>query len=121
VSSQFPNVALLPWMLDDYHQTKPNMKRLKYRIIVFFISILGLIVPIFKAKPVAVMITSQAFGALVLPVTVVCILFVGNKSKLMGEHKFSLFTNLALAAIFIFAVIMSYMSLSGIIATVKTL
>jgi Mn2+/Fe2+ NRAMP family transporter len=38
VSSQFPNVALLPWLLDDFHQRKPNLKRPSYRIIALVIS-----------------------------------------------------------------------------------
>lgn len=121
VSSQFPNVVMLPWMLDDYNEEKPNMKRLKYRVIVFLISILGLIVPIFNAKPIAVMITSQAFGALVLPVTVASILIVGNKKALMGKHKFNKLTSIALVCILLFVIMMSYMSLTGIIETLKTL
>lgn len=115
ISSQFPNVALLPWLLDDYHQRKPDMKRLDYRIYVFFISLLGLIVPIFKAKPIAVMIVSQAFGAMILPVTVSCILILGNKSSLMKAHKYSLSMNIALFGILIFSLIMSSMSFTGIV------
>ncbi len=121
VSSQFPNVALLPWLLDDYHQRKPNLTRKSYRIIALAISLLGLIVPIFNAKPIAVMITSQAFGALVLPVTVGCILYLGNKKVLMKEHTFSKALNIALGAILIFAFIMSYMSYSGIYTSLKSL
>lgn len=121
VSSQFPNVVMLPWMLDDYYQRKPNMKRKSYRIIVLLISLLGLIVPIFNAKPIAVMITSQAFGAMVLPVTVLCILFLGNKKEIMKEYKFNTVTSAILIAIFVFAVIMSYMSFTGIVATLKAL
>lgn len=121
VSSQFPNVALLPWLLDDYHQRKPDMTRPIYRIIALLISLLGLIVPIFNAKPIAVMILSQAFGALVLPVTVACIIYLGNKAELMKEHQFSRPLNIVLAAIFVFALIMSYMSYTGIFATIKTL
>lgn len=121
VSSQFPNVALLPWLLDDYYQRKPNLKRPSYRMIALVISLLGFIVPIFNAKPIAVMIASQAFGALVLPVTVACIIFLGNKVSLMGEHKFTKGINLILILILIFAIIMSYMSYSGIISTLKTI
>ncbi|MCK4921856.1 MAG: divalent metal cation transporter, partial [Bacteroidales bacterium] len=121
VSSQFPNVALLPWLLNDYHQRKPDMTRTSYRLIVLVISLLGLIVPILDANPIAVMITSQAFGALVLPVTVACILYLGNKSLLMKKHKFSVGLNIILVAIFIFAAIMSYMSYTGIFATLKSL
>ena len=114
VSSQFPNVTLLPWMLDDYHQHKPDMRQTKYRIIVLIISCLGLIVPILHAKPVVVMIASQAFGALVLPVTVLCFIYVGNKKSLMGEYKFKPSMNVVLALIFVFAATMSFMSYSGL-------
>jgi len=121
VSSQFPNVALLPWMLDDYYQRKPDLTRTSYRIIALLISLLGLIVPIFNAKPIAVMITSQAFGALVLPVTVASLIYLGNKTSLMKENKFTLPLNIILTAIFFFALLMSYMSYSGIISTLKSL
>lgn len=121
VSSQFPNVALLPWLLDDFHERKPNLKRPSYRIMALVISCLGLIVPIFNAKPIAVMVGSQAFGALVLPATVACIIYIGNKSDLMAEHKFSNLTNVLLAMIFVFALVMSYMSYNGILSTLQAL
>ena len=70
VSSQFPNVLMLPWLLCDYASTERNMTLGKYRIMVFLISLLGLVVPIFDVRPVFVMIVSQAFSAVILPVTV---------------------------------------------------
>ncbi len=121
VSSQFPNVTLLPWMLDDYHNRKPDMKRKDYRFMVLLISALGLIVPIFNAKPIAIMIISQAFGALVLPVTVFCFIYIGNKRTLMGEHKHSLALNIVLLLIFSFALLMSYMSYQGLFSVIQSL
>lgn len=121
VSSQFPNVALLPWLLDDFHERKPNLKRPSYRIMALVISSLGLIVPIFNAKPIAVMVGSQALGALVLPATVACIVYMGNKKRLMGEYKFSIITNVILSMIFVFALIMSYLSYHGILSTLQAL
>lgn len=121
VSSQFPNVALLPWLLDDYHQRKANLKRKDYRIYALIISALGLIVPIFNAKPIAIMIASQAFGALLLPITVTCIIILGNKSDIMKSHKYTLGVNAVLGAILIFSIIMSYMSISGIIDVIQSL
>lgn len=120
VSSQFPNVALLPWLLDDYYEREANLARTDYRIFALLISLLGLIVPIFNAKPIVIMILSQAFGALILPVTVASIIYLGNRKELMGIHKFSLVLNSALIAIFGFAVLMSYMSYTGIFATLKS-
>ena len=93
------------------------MKRTIYRAIVLGTSSLGLIVPIFDASPIAVMIASQAFGALILPVTVVCILTLGNRSSLMGEHRFSSVTNVLLVLILAFAVFMSFLGYSGRIAS----
>jgi len=121
ISSQFPNVALLPWLLDDYHQREPNMKRQDYRIYALLISSLGLVVPIFHAKPILIMIMSQAFGALLLPITVSCIFILGNKSALMKEYKYSLPINIALIGILIFSLIMSYMSISGIVSIIQSL
>jgi len=121
VSSQFPNVALLPWMLDDYYERAGDLTRFNYRIFALFISILGLVVPIFNAKPIAIMILSQAFGALVLPATVASIIYLGNETSQMKEHKFSLGLNLILGAILLFAILMSYMSYTGIFATLQTL
>lgn len=121
ISSQFPNVTLLPWLLDDYYHKERDMKRPSYRIIVLVLSLLGLIVPVFQAKPIAIMIFSQAFGALILPVTVACILYVGNKKALMREHSFNWGTNLLLLMILAFAVTMSYMSYSGLFETLRNL
>ncbi len=120
ISSQFPNVALLPWLLDDYYEREADLTRLDYRIFVGLISLLGLIVPILNAKPIAIMILSQAFGALVLPVTVASLIYLGNQQDLMKSHKFSLGLNVMLAAILAFAILMSYMSFTGIFATLNS-
>jgi manganese transport protein len=114
VSSQFPNVLLLPWLLDDYHGLKPNMRKTNYRVYVFLLSCLGLIVPVFNTKPIAVMMASQAFGALVLPATVGCLIFVGNQKSIMKEYVFSVTINIQLTAIMAFALFMSYLSYSGL-------
>ena len=117
ISSQFPNVLLVPWLICDYNQSERNMKLLKYRIIVFLISMLGLAVPVFHARPIIVMIASQAFGALILPFTVACIMYLGNRKKIISTFRFSLPVNIALSMIFIFSLIMSYMGFTGLFST----
>jgi Mn2+/Fe2+ NRAMP family transporter len=114
VSSQFPNVLMLPWLLCDYNESERDMTLPKYRIMVFFISLLGLIVPVFNAPPVFVMIVSQVFNAVILPITVLCIFYLGNKKDLMGDYKNSMITNLFLLLILLFAVITSFIGLKGI-------
>ena len=115
VSSQFPNVLMLPWLLCDYNHSPRNMKLSKYRIIVFFISLLGLVVPIFNARPVIVMIVSQAFNAVILPITVACIFYLGNKRELMKEYTFGLSSNVLLLLIFAFSIFTSVIGVKGIL------
>ena len=69
------------------------MKSVFSRLIKPHIKILGLdvdaslVVPIFNARPVFVMIVSQAFNSVILPATVACILYLGNRKDIMGENK----------------------------------
>ena len=114
VSSQFPNVLMLPWLLCDYNQSKREMTLPKYRVMVLMISLLGLVVPIFGARPVFVMIVSQALQSLILPLTVGCILYLGNRRDLMREYKFSPFTNVLLAAILVFSFLTTGMGIKGV-------
>jgi len=114
VSSQFPNVLMLPWLLCDYNQSERKMTLPKYRFMVLLISLLGLVVPIFHARPVFVMILSQAFNSVILPMTVACILYLGNRKDLMGDHKNKLSANIILTAILIFSIVTSSMGIKGV-------
>jgi Mn2+/Fe2+ NRAMP family transporter len=116
VSSQFPNIFMLPWLICDYNNSPREMTLPRYRIMVFFISLLGLVVPLFAARPIFVMIASQAFNVVLLPATVACILYLGNRKDLMGSHGHSLATNIGLGIIFLFSLIVSYMGLQGLIS-----
>lgn len=114
VSSQFPNVLMLPWLLCDYNGSERDMTLSTYRIMVFFISLLGLVVPIFDARPVIVMITSQAFNAVILPITVLCIFYLGNRKDLMKEYRNSMATNGILLLILAFSIFTSVIGIKGV-------
>ncbi len=115
VSSQFPNVLMLPWLLCDYNQSERKMTLPKYRVMVLLISLLGFIVPVFGAKPVFVMIVSQAFNSIILPITVACILYLGNRKDLVGTQKNTLAVNLFLIAVLLFSIVTSIMGINGVI------
>ena len=120
VSSQFPNVLMLPWLLCDYNGSNRDMTLPRYRVIVLLISLLGLVVPIFEARPVFVMIVSQAFNAVILPITVGCILYLGNRPDLMREHRNSASTNAILIAILVFALLTTWMGIQGVWRTIAS-
>ncbi|MBT8086209.1 MAG: Nramp family divalent metal transporter [Woeseia sp.] len=114
VSSQFPNVLMLPWLLCDFNESARDMTLPRYRLIVLVISLLGLVVPIFEARPVFVMIISQAFNAVILPVTVACILYLGNRRDLMGEYRNTITSNVVLTAILLFSLVTTSMGIRGV-------
>lgn len=114
VSSQFPNVLMLPWLICDYSSSERDMTLTRYRVIVFLISLLGLVVPIFDARPVFVMIVSQSFSAIILPATVLCIFYLANKRELMGGHKNSWAANVVLFAILIFSIFTATIGIRGV-------
>jgi Mn2+/Fe2+ NRAMP family transporter len=60
------------------------------------------------------MIVSQAFQSIILPVTVACILYLGNKRDLMGEHRHSLKINVFLVAILLFSIVTTSMGIKGV-------
>ena len=121
VSSQFPNVLMLPWLLCDYNESERQMTLPRYRVMVAIISLLGLVVPIFHARPVYVMVLSQALQSVVLPLTVGCILYLGNRQDLMGEHKNKLPTNLVLIALLILSTVTTYMGITGVCQKIASL
>lgn len=114
VSSQIPNVLMLPWLLCDYNQSEREMTLPKYRVMVVLVSLLGLVVPIFDARPVFVMIVSQAFNAVILPATVLCIFYLGNRADLMGAYRNNRTTNVFLFLIFLFSVFTSVVGIKGV-------
>jgi Mn2+/Fe2+ NRAMP family transporter len=120
VSSQFPNVLMLPWLLCDYNNSEREMTLTKYRVMVLGISLLGLVVPIFDARPVFVMIVSQAFNAFILPATVLCIFYLGNRKDLMGIHKNNTTTNIILFLILLFAIFTSFIAISGVLESISS-
>jgi manganese transport protein len=65
------------------------------------------------------MIASQALNVAVLPATVACIIYLGNRTDLMGAYRHSLTTNIILAAIFLFSLVTSYMGFQGLLAMVS--
>ncbi len=84
-------------------------------MMVLGISLLGLVVPVFDAPPVFVMIISQAFNVAILPATVACIIYLGNRKDLMGSYRFNMPTNAILLLIMAFSIFTSVIGIKGVL------
>ncbi len=119
LSSIFPNLLLLPWLLADYSGTPRNMKRPLFKVLVVGIALTGLIVPIVGGKPVWILIASQALSPFIMPLITLFLIILLNKTEVIKTHKASLGMNAALAATFLFNCYMLYVALTGFINLMK--
>jgi manganese transport protein len=118
-SSIFPNMVMLPWLLNDYNKTERKLKSKFYRILVLIIAFSGLLVPIFGGKPVAIMIISQAVSPLVMPVLIGSLFYLINNKKVVGNYKPGKIINAAILLTFVFSVFMAVISFQGFASILK--
>jgi Mn2+/Fe2+ NRAMP family transporter len=115
LSSIFPNLLLLPWLIADYTHTERNMKRKIYRLLIFVIASTSLVIPIFGGKPIWILIASQAVSPLVMPLLTLFLIIMLNSKKIMKEHRIGWGLNIALILTFMFNCYMLVVAVDGFI------
>ncbi|WP_372934245.1 Nramp family divalent metal transporter [Mariniphaga sediminis] len=116
LSSIFPILMVAPIMYSDYKGDKLDLKSKHFKILTVIASILGLMVPVLGANPIAAQIATQVVNVFILPLVVGSIIILINRKKLMGKHKAGLFMNMALVTAFVFSCLISY---TGIISLIE--
>ena len=121
ISTLFPIVLVAPWLISDYRGTPRNIRSPMYRIVGGFSLLLCLTVPLLGGRPVWIMVASQAFQAILLPVITVPILVLINRKDIMGEDTAGVWLNIGLVATLIFGLVTTYTGVLGLIDTLKGL
>ncbi|MET7027935.1 NRAMP family divalent metal transporter [Sediminicola luteus] len=114
LSSIFPCLLIAPILLADYQSGELDTTSKQFKIITAFACLFALIVPIMGANPIEMQILSQVFNVFVLPIVIVGILLLINNKKIMNGHKTSLLINLGLATSLLFALLISYNGVMGL-------
>lgn len=115
ISTLFPIVLVAPWLISDYTGKPRVIRSTMYRVLGGAGLLIGLTVPVFGGRPVWVMVGSQAFQAMILPVITLPIIYLLNRRDLMGQDKAGFWMNLGLWATFIFAMVTAYTGLVGLL------
>jgi len=113
LSSIFPNIVLLPWLISDYNNKERNLRSISNRIIAIVVSLSGLLIPVFGGKPIAIMIASQAFSPLMMPLLIIFVIIMMNSKKVMGVYRNTLCVNLLLLLTHIFSIYISTIAMRG--------
>ncbi|WP_405383106.1 Nramp family divalent metal transporter [Maribacter sp. LLG6340-A2] len=115
LSSIFPCLLIAPILLADYQSGELDTSSKQFRTITAIACLFALIVPVFGANPIEMQIMSQVFNVFVLPIVIVGILLLINNKKIMKGHKTSFWINLGLSAALLFACLISYNGILGLI------
>ena len=91
-----------------------NLKSTKFRMVWLTVLIVGIVFAVTQSKPLNAIILAQAANGLILPLIAIALLWVMNKSDLMGEYKNSFTNNVAGVVILLVTIMLSGYKLSAV-------
>jgi len=115
LSSVFPILLITPILIADYQSGELDIKSKQFKIITGIACLTGLTVPVFGANPINAQILTQVFNVFVLPLVIISIFFLLNRTSLMGRYRASLAINIGMVTAFIFSCIISFAGAAAII------
>ncbi len=121
MSSIIPIAIIAPVLIGDFRGRLIDMKSTLFRVLTGIAVVCGLIVPILGTNPIWSMILSQVVQ--IFPVTLVSIsiMYLLNRSDIMGEqHKAGFFMNIGLAGTILFSLLISYAAIYGVYELITT-
>ena len=115
LSSVFPIMMVAPLLLGDWKDGKMETRTPLFRIVCLVAALWGLVVPALGSNPVTVTIAAQIANVFVLPLTVAAILWLVNRSSVMGRHRAGWMMNALLAAALVFSVVVAYTGVRALV------
>jgi Mn2+/Fe2+ NRAMP family transporter len=73
----------------------------------------GLVIPVFGGQPVILMIASQAFSPMMMPLLIIFLLIMMNRQRVMGTFRNGFWLNLGLSVTLIFSIFMFFIAYEG--------
>ncbi len=118
LSSIFPIIMVAPLLIADYHRGELDTSSKQFKVLTAFAAMVGLVVPILGANPIAAQIATQVANVFILPLVIILIIILINNKKIMGKHKAGILLNIGLFSSFIFSCFIAY---NGFIALIELL
>lgn len=115
ISSHFPNLLVIPWIIDDYRGHERNVANKKSRLLLLVLSLISLLGVTFNFKPIFLMLLSQASIALIFPIVLFGLAYLTSRKKLMGQYVINQKDKVILSVIMTFALYMSFQALKGLL------
>jgi len=116
LSSHLPNLLVIPWLIIDFRQESRDTRTGRYRLIILGLSIISVFGVVFNFKPIFLMLISQAFLAVILPLSIAALIYLTGKRSLMKEFSNSRLDTVLLILILIFSCYISFLGIQGLIS-----
>jgi manganese transport protein len=79
LSSVFPILMVLPWLLSDYQFGKLDTTSRRFRLLTALACVIGLLVPVLGFNPIAAQIATQLVNTFILPLVILCMGYLINR------------------------------------------
>jgi len=121
LSSHLPNLLVIPWLIIDYKGEPRDTRTPRNRLLLFVLTVLGVIGVAFGIKPIFIMIFSQACIGIVLPIVIGSLLYLTSRKPLMGTFTNKSYQNILLALILLFSIVIGGLGVKGVIIDLTTM
>lgn len=119
LSSVFPILMVLPWLLADYEFGAMDTNSKRFKILTALACVVGLMVPIIGGNPIFAQIATQVVSVFILPLVILCMASLINRKDYMGRHKAGFWLNAGLTGALIFACVISYTAFLSLLDLVR--
>ena len=114
LSSVFPIMMVAPLLIGDWRDGKMETKTPLFRIVCLVAALWGLVVPALGSNPVMATISAQIANVFVLPLTVAVIIWLVNRTSVMGKYRAGWVMNASLVAALLFSVGVAYAGVKAV-------
>ncbi len=121
LSSVFPIMMVLPWLLSDYQFGKIDTTSRRFKVLTALACVVGLLVPLLGSNPIAAQIITQVANVFILPVVIFCMAYLVNRKDYMGKHRAGIILNAGLLGALVFACIISYTAFISVLDLIQRL
>lgn len=108
LSSVFPILMVLPWLLADYEFGNIDTSSKRFKVLTALACVIGLMVPLIGGNPIFAQIVTQVVSVFILPLVIFCMACLVNRKDYMGAHRAGIWLNTGLGGALIFACVISY-------------
>lgn len=116
LSSAFPNALVSIWTISDYFNLGRDPAQLHFRLIALVYCGAGLIAPLAGGRPVLIQIASLAIQAVFMPVLVLFMWMLLNRSSIVKNYTNTRTMNVIFGIAFLFTTFMAIQGIKGLLA-----